>query len=167
MLGGTISLQSKVGVGSRFLFTIPLIFDKNESNTSSILVNQKNAEQITGNETILVAEDDNINFLLLEKIMQLKNYKIIRAKNGQEAVAICRDNKNIDLVLMDIKMPILSGYEALAKIKVFRPELPIIAQTAYSSSEDQEKMEQAGFINYITKPINKEKLFEIIAETLA
>jgi CheY-like chemotaxis protein len=115
----------------------------------------------------LVAEDDNINFLLLEKIMQLKNYKIIRAKNGQEAVSICIDNKNIDLVLMDIKMPILSGYEALAKIKVFRPELPIIAQTAYSSSEDQEKMEQAGFVNYITKPINKEKLFQIIAKTLA
>ncbi|SFA71015.1 Signal transduction histidine kinase [Flavobacterium swingsii] len=166
MLGGTISLQSKVGVGSRFLFTIPLVFDKKESNIPLPII-QQFVEETNGNETILVAEDDNINFLLLEKIMQLKNYKIIRAKNGQEAVSICRDNKNIDLVLMDIKMPILSGYEALAKIKVFSPELPIIAQTAYSSSEDQEKMKQAGFVNYITKPINKEKLFQIIAETLA
>ena len=165
MLGGTISLQSKVGIGSRFLFTIPLLLDKNESDIP-LLVTKDYAEEISGNETILVAEDDNINFLLIEKIMQLKNYKIIRAKNGQEAVSICRDNKNIDLVLMDIKMPILSGYEALAKIKIFRPQLPIIAQTAYSSSEDQEKMKQAGFVNYITKPINKEKLFEIIAETL-
>ena len=166
MLGGTISLQSKVGVGSRFLFTIPLVFDKKESSKPPLLVTQKNVEQTTGNETILVAEDDNINFLLIEKIMQLKNYKIIRAKNGQEAVSICRDNKNIDLVLMDIKMPILSGYEALSKIKVFRPELPIIAQTAYSSSEDREKMKESGFANYIAKPINKEKLFEIITETL-
>ncbi|WP_395060660.1 response regulator [Flavobacterium sp.] len=165
MLGGTISLQSQVGVGSRFLFTIPLFFDKKESNIPLPIIEQF-VEETAENQTILVAEDDNINFLLLEKIMRLKNYKIIRAKNGQEAVSICRDNKNIDLVLMDIKMPVLSGYEALAKIKVFRPELPIIAQTAYSSSEDQEKMKRAGFVNYITKPINKEKLFQIIAKTL-
>jgi signal transduction histidine kinase/CheY-like chemotaxis protein len=166
MLGGTISLQSKIGVGSRFLFTIPLVFDKKEPNIKLLPVIQQFENEASENETILVAEDDNINFLLIEKIMQLKNYKIIRAKNGQEAVSICRDNKNIDLVLMDIKMPILSGYEALARIKIFRPELPIIAQTAYSSPEDQEKIKQAGFVNYITKPINKEKLFQIITETL-
>lgn len=166
MLEGTISLQSKIGVGSRFLFTIPLVFDKKKSNIPLSLT-QKFADEATGNETILVAEDDNINFLLIEKIMQLKNYKIIRAKNGLEAVELCKNNEEIDLVLMDIKMPVLNGYEALAKIKIFRPELPVISQTAYSSSEDQEKMKQAGFVNYITKPINKEKLFKIIAEALA
>ncbi|MFM9987683.1 ATP-binding protein [Flavobacterium sp.] len=164
MLGGTISLQSKVDIGSRFVFTIPLIFDK--KNPSVVIPKKKFSDEAIGNETILIAEDDNINFLLLEKIMQLKNYKIIRAKNGLEAVEFCKNNDKIDLVLMDIKMPILNGYEALARIKVFRPELRIIAQTAYSSSEDHEKMKQAGFINYITKPINKEKLFEIIAESL-
>jgi signal transduction histidine kinase/CheY-like chemotaxis protein len=164
MLGGTISLQSKVGIGSRFVFTIPLIFDK--ENPSVSIPTKQFSDEAIGNETILIAEDDNINFLLLEKIMQLKNYKIIRAKNGLEAVEFCKNNDKIDLVLMDIKMPILNGYEALARIKVFRPELRIIAQTAYSSSEDHEKMKQAGFINYITKPINKEKLFEIIAESL-
>jgi CheY-like chemotaxis protein len=164
MLGGTISLQSKVGIGSRFVFTIPLIFDK--ENPSIAIPTKQFSDEGIGNETILIAEDDNINFLLLEKIMQLKNYKIIRAKNGLEAVEFCKNNDKIDLVLMDIKMPILNGYEALARIKVFRPELRIIAQTAYSSSEDHEKMKQAGFINYITKPINKEKLFEIITESL-
>ncbi|MEO8235089.1 MAG: ATP-binding protein [Flavobacterium sp.] len=165
MLGGTISLQSKVGVGSRFVFTIPLILDKKKTNIE-IPVKQF-SDELTGNETILIAEDDNINFLLLEKIMQFKNYKIIRAKNGLEAVEFCNNNAEIDLVLMDIKMPVLSGYEALARIKIFRPDLPVIAQTAYSSSEDQEKLKQAGFINYVTKPINKEKLFKIIAESLA
>lgn len=165
MLGGSISIQSEIGVGSRFAFTIPLILDKKEKNILSKNVESK-LDETSGNETILVAEDDNINFLLLEKMMKLKNYKIIRAKNGIEAIEICRNNMNIDLVLMDIKMPKLSGYEALSIIKTFRPELPVIAQTAYSSSEDQEKITKAGFVNYITKPINKEQLFDIIVQVL-
>ena len=165
MLGGTISIQSEIGVGSRFVFTIPLILDKKEKNSSPKIIESK-LDDTSGNETILVAEDDNINFLLLEKMMKLKNYKIIRAKNGIEAIEICKNNSTIDLVLMDIKMPKLSGYEALSIIKTFRPELPVIAQTAYSSSEDQEKIMKAGFVNYITKPINKEKLFDIIVQVL-
>jgi CheY-like chemotaxis protein len=113
-----------------------------------------------------VAEDDNINFLLFKKIIQLKNYKIIRAFNGQEAVDICANNPAINLVLMDIKMPIMNGFEALEKIKAIRPELNVIAQTAYSSIEDQEKIYKVGFYGYLTKPINREKLFEIIDAAL-
>ena len=111
--------------------------------------------------TLLIAEDDNLNYLLFQKIMQLKNYKIIRAVNGLEAVEICINNPSIDLVLMDIKMPIMNGFEALEKIKAIRPELIIIAQTAYSSSEDEDKIYKAGLV-YITKPIKRERLFEII-----
>jgi len=161
MLGGQISLESKVDVGSVFTFTIPLIYDDKTVPSSLKLISDSQFDT-KGNETILIAEDDNINYLLLEKIMSLKKYKIIRAVDGLEAVEICKNNNDIDLVLMDIKMPKLNGYEALEQIKKMRPELSIIAQTAYSSSDDIEKIKQAGFAGYITKPLNKEKLFELI-----
>jgi len=161
MMGGTITLESKVEKGSVFSFSIPLQYDM----VQKIIVQPINSKRtIKGEEdgTILIAEDDNLNFLLFQKIMQLKNYNIIRAVNGLEAVEICHNNPSIDLVLMDIKMPIMNGFEALEKIKAIRPELIIIAQTAYSSNEDEEKIYKAGFYGYITKPIKRERLFEII-----
>jgi signal transduction histidine kinase/CheY-like chemotaxis protein len=164
LLGGTISLESKVGEGSTFYFSIPLEYSKVEHitvkpvNTIDVVKSEK--------ETLLIAEDDNINFLLFQKMMQHKNFKIIRAVNGQEAVDICLNNPNIDLVLMDIKMPIMNGFEALEQIRPMRPSLPIIAQTAYSSSEDKIKIEEAGFNGYITKPLNRENLFELINKYL-
>ncbi len=164
LLGGTISLESKVGEGSTFHFSIPLEY----SVTDHIIVKPVSNVEIVKSEeeTILIAEDDNINFLLFQKMMQNKNFKIIRAVNGQEAVDICLNNPNIDLVLMDIKMPIMTGFEALEQIRPIRPNLPIIAQTAYSSSEDKIKIEEAGFNGYITKPLNRENLFELITKYL-
>jgi signal transduction histidine kinase/CheY-like chemotaxis protein len=161
MMGGTITLESKVEEGSIFSFSIPLEYGRPQKITTKRL---KSTEIYAVKEggTILVAEDDNINFLLFKKIIQLKNYTIIRALDGQEAVDICTNNPKIDLVLMDIKMPIMNGFEALEKIKEIRPELIVIAQTAYSSNEDKEKIYKAGFYGYLTKPINREKLFEMI-----
>jgi signal transduction histidine kinase/CheY-like chemotaxis protein len=163
MLGGTIALKSKLGEGSEFYFTIPLEYVKSKKITVQPVnqaVSIREGEEEEG--TILIAEDDNINFLLFQKIMKSKNYKIIRAENGQEAVDICLSNPNIDLVLMDIKMPIMDGFEAFDKISPIRPNLPIIAQTAFSSNEDKEKIFKLGFTDYITKPINRERLFELI-----
>lgn len=161
MLGGTIALESKIGKGSVFSFTIPLVYDKVEMITVQPIKNKTN---IKGEEegTILIAEDDNINFLLFQKIMKTKNFKIIRAQNGQEAVNICLNNPEIDLVLMDIKMPVMDGFEAFEKIHPIRPNLPVIAQTAFSSNEDKERILKEGFSDYITKPINREKLFDLI-----
>ena len=160
MLGGTISVTSKVGEGSTFEFSIPLQYDlsKAEEIVSETTIDlEANHDKI-----ILVAEDDNINFLLLKKILQLRNYTIIRAVNGQEAVTICSTNPAINLVFMDIKMPIMDGYAAFEKIKMFLPNMPIIAQTAHSSIEDKERVMQAGFSDYITKPLDKEKIFAVI-----
>lgn len=164
LLGGSISLESKVGEGSTFYFSIPLTYSKVEH----IVVKPINdVETVKATEkTILIAEDDNINFLLFQKMMQNKNYKIIRAINGQEAVDICLNHPNIELVLMDIKMPIMNGFEALEQIRPVRPNLPIIAQTAYSSSDDKIKIEEAGFNGYITKPLNRDNLFELINKYL-
>ncbi|OYX82027.1 MAG: hypothetical protein B7Y83_16250 [Flavobacteriales bacterium 32-34-25] len=158
ILGGSISLESEVGVGSTFYFSIPLQYAK----AATIIVKPiKEKEGMKSeNKIILIAEDDNINFLLFQKMMKDKNFQIIRAKNGQEAVDICINNSNIDLVLMDIKMPVLNGFEAVEQIRPIRPEF--IAQTAYSSSEDRVKIEKAGFDDYITKPLSRERLFELI-----
>jgi signal transduction histidine kinase len=165
MLEGKISVFSNEGKGATFSFTIPLKHEQNVINSEldyceTGLVSHKS------NATILVAEDDNINFLLIQKIMSLKDYNIIRAKDGVEAVDICTTDNEIDLVLMDIKMPKLNGYEALEKIKILRPNLPVIAQTAYASIEDKMSIEKAGFVGYVTKPINKEKLFELIEKLI-
>ncbi len=165
MMGGMITLESTVNEGSVFSFSIPLQYDE----LSTITVQPINNKAVSKGEeegTILIAEDDNINFLLFQKIMQVKNYKIIRAVNGLEAVDICINNPNIDVVLMDIKMPIMNGFEALEKVKSIRPNLVVIAQTAYSSSDDEERIYKAGFYGYITKPINREKLFEVLNQVL-
>ncbi|MGM8360747.1 ATP-binding protein [Flavobacterium sp. ARAG 55.4] len=160
ILGGTISFESKMGEGSTFYFSIPLQYVKSEPIIVKPIKEKEGMK--SANKTILIAEDDNINFLLFQKMMKDKDFEIIRAKNGQEAVDICISNSNIDLVLMDIKMPVLNGFEAVEQIRPIRPELPIIAQTAYSSSEDKMKIEKAGFDDYITKPLSRERLFELI-----
>ena len=165
MMGGIISLESKVEKGSVFSFSIQLKYDEEKHITvQPVRIKSKSTEN--KDVTILIAEDDNINFLLFQKIISDKNYKIIRAVNGAEAVDISLSNANIDLVLMDIKMPIMNGFEALEKIKVIRPELIVIAQTAYASSEDEERIRAAGFYGYLTKPIDRERLFEAIGDIL-
>jgi signal transduction histidine kinase len=165
MLEGKISVFSNEGKGATFSFTIPLKYEQNAIE-SELDYCETGLIPHKSNATILVAEDDNINFLLIQKIMSLKDYNIIRARDGVEAVDICTADKEIDLVLMDIKMPKLNGYEALEKIRTLRPNLPVIAQTAYASVEDKMSIEKAGFVGYVTKPINKEKLFELIEKII-
>jgi signal transduction histidine kinase len=160
MMGGTIILESTVDVGSTFLFSIPLEYDQEQriiKESAIITIDSKGNDE----KTILIAEDDLFNFMLFQKMIEPYNYIILRAENGQEAVDICSSNRNIDLVFMDIKMPIMNGFEALEKIKVLRPELIVVAQTAYSSPEDEARIYNAGFQRYITKPIDREKLFEL------
>ncbi|MGX7668294.1 ATP-binding protein [Flavobacterium pedocola] len=166
MLGGEIELvKSKLGKGSIFRFTIP--YKPDESQNKEVKIKETvELDDSDGNETILVAEDDNINFLLLEKIMKLKHYKIIRAKNGEEAILMANTNKKIDLILMDIKMPVMSGYDATLVIRETDKGIPIIAQTAYSTLEEVNDIMKAGFTDYISKPINKEYLFELLRKHL-
>jgi signal transduction histidine kinase/CheY-like chemotaxis protein len=163
MLGGTITVKSKPEIGSTFSFSIPFIFDQNETNYNDIHIeNQEAVRDLGSEEIILVAEDENINFLVIEKLLKLFNFKILRAKNGTEAIEICKENKEIDMVLMDIKMPELDGHETFKKIREFNKKIPIIAQTAYSFPEEIEKIKKTGFTDFISKPIEKEKLFKLI-----
>lgn len=167
LLGGNISLKSEKGKGATFFVNIPY----KQVNTSSHNVSLKEiARELQEKFVVLVAEDEEVNYLFIETLLEDEiNLKceIIHAKNGAEAVEICKQNTNIDLVLMDIKMPLMNGYEALELIKEFCPDLPIIAQTAYSSASDKEKALLAGFDDFISKPIILEELREIINKCMA
>lgn len=160
MMDGTISLESELGKGSIFSFTIPLI--KAEKFATKTLPNNQPEKSIKGDhEQILIAEDDENVYLYFEAIMNKHNYKIIRATNGKEAVDICSKN-DIRLVLMDIKMPVMNGYEALKRIKQIKPHLKVIAQTSYALPEDRILIDEAGFDGYLSKPIVMEDLFHLI-----
>jgi len=110
---------------------------------------------------IIVAEDDDINFLLIEVILKDYNLEILHTIDGEQTVKICKENENIDLILMDIRLPEMNGYEAAIKIKEFRKELPMIAQSAYAL-DDEIKQYGEVFEEYITKPISKNELLKKI-----
>ncbi len=118
------------------------------------------------NKVILVVEDDPINYQYIEALLKDTGLSLIQAKTGEEAIKICQENAKVVLVLMDIKLPFMSGYEATEKIKSFRKELPIIAQTAYFLNDDKIKCKKAGCDHYISKPIDTEELYSVLAKYL-
>lgn len=113
-------------------------------------------------KTILIAEDDDANYLLLEKTLEKTGAKLMRAETGKDAVNYCKSHTEIDVVLMDIRMPIMDGIEATSQIKNFRNDLPIIVQTAFTMSSEKEKSFKAGCDDYISKPINIKELLATI-----
>lgn len=159
LLGGEIEIESIKENGTIFYLTFPHK-PINITNTSNTMSNNHTNQS---NIKILVVEDEEINFLYIEALLNTYNnyFKITHAKNGLEAVDFC-DQNSYDLILMDIKMPIMNGFEATKILKSKYPNLKIIAQTAYSSSDDIEKANKAGFDNFISKPINKKTMFKII-----
>ncbi|MFC2151647.1 transporter substrate-binding domain-containing protein [Bacteroidota bacterium] len=159
-LGGTIRVESEVKKGSTFYFTLPLEISTYiaENNIKESLI--KNSKDWK-NKTILIAEDEDSNFKFLEMLLKNKGINLLRAENGFEAIEICK-NTEIDLVLMDIKMPGMNGLEATTKIKQFKPNMPIIIQTAYAMQNDENVSLEAGCDDYITKPIKKDKLIELL-----
>lgn len=157
-LGGEIRVQSEPGSGSTFVTILPLLAPEN----SEIMLQIRPADETPldemdpGLKRILIAEDENINFLYLKELLQSETTEVIRACNGKEAVDICRENENIDLILMDFMMPVMDGRSAAIEIKDFRPGLPIILQTAYTI--DSDKTDVRVFDDYIPKPIKSEVL---------
>lgn len=167
MLDGTIKLFSKEGEGAEFIVSIPLIYDDKLISQVDSILSEDVFEFKGDNELVLVAEDDDINFLLIEKLLKQLNFSIIRAKNGLEALQIAKEKKDISLILMDIKMPIMDGHIAFTKIREFDLHIPIVAQTSYSFPEEIEKIKELGFTDYILKPLNKETFCKMMKKNLS
>lgn len=114
------------------------------------------------NMTLLIAEDDITNYIYLKEVAEEYFKEIIHAINGLEAIKICKENSNIDLILMDMRMPVVDGFEAAEQIKKILPQVPIIAQTAFAFSEDKVKALKAGCDDYLSKPIESQTLIDFI-----
>jgi CheY-like chemotaxis protein len=116
---------------------------------------------------VLLVEDQKYNLLVLKKMLEMLGIEVIPAENGQEAVDICRKGTELDLVFMDLKMPVMDGYQAMIEIKKMRPGMKIIAETAYALAGDDKKILAAGFDDYLPKPITRDSLQTTLIRNLS
>lgn len=164
-LGGVIWIESDSTKGTVFYFTIPIgqvVLPKSQE----IITEGETEFKILPDTAILIVEDDDTNFMLLRETLRKTGANIIWSKNGVDAVEQCRKNYNIALVLMDIQLPLMNGYDATREIKKFRPSLPVIAQTAYAMYSDVVQSLDAGCDDFIPKPIKIKKLLATVEKYL-
>lgn len=162
LMGGSIKLDSTPKQGTRIEFAVPydpVITIQSEATEAS-------ERTLKSNTTILVADDVEINHLIIVEMLADQDLKIYYAKNGLEAIEMAKMHPEINLILMDVKMPVMDGYKATIEIKRLRPNLPIIAQTAYALAGDKEKALSAGCDDYLSKPIKKENLIRMLRKYL-
>ena len=161
MLNGEIWFESTLEIGSTFYVKLPY---------NGIESDNKFTEPVTYNwkgKVVLVAEDKKINYEIIQETLSITDVELLWVKNGQEALDMVKSNEKIDLILMDIQMPVMDGYEAAEKIKLITKDIPIIAQTAYALSQDIYKCFESGCDDYIAKPISLNQFMEKLNKYLS
>jgi len=159
LLGGDIKIESEVGIGTTVIFSLPYETIPDLLTSQAENVPEPN---ISKAPVILIAEDESISSYFLEIIMKEFSSKTYFAVDGKEAVDRCKAHPEISMVLMDLKMPVMDGYTATKIIRSFRPGLPVIALTAFTSNEDRYKAQDAGFNDFLAKPVSQEDLKRIV-----
>ena len=175
-MGGKMRIESQQGMGTTVYFGMEYkpvnlegviedvqsegVMQTQKESTAQAITNSIN--NIWKNKTILIAEDEIVNYMFLEVLFEETGAVLIHASDGRQAIDAVKNNPDVNIVLMDIKMPDINGLDATRQIKAFRPQLPVIAQTAYAMQDDEYKALQAGCNDYISKPIDANKLINLI-----
>jgi CheY-like chemotaxis protein len=163
LLGGNIWIKTRQNLGSEFYFTIPMKQNGEQMQFRNTSIQQIRFKDINWEgKTLLLVEDEEVNYIYINELLINTGVNLLRVVTGEEAVNICQSALPIDLILMDMRLPGINGFDATRLIKRIRRDIPIVAQTAYAMENEREQCIEAGCDHYMTKPFDQEVFFDVL-----